>query len=162
MMRSRAADRSGVLVFGRVIDFDDVRAMAVALPGVEEAPWYGAPAFRVRGPVFARLHENDADLILLKVGRDERDALVADQPARFLTTAHRSESEESVLMRLSASTATDLPELRGARRNGVATDRTASTSTRTRQLSPRPPLATRRSGPACINVRGDSRARVRR
>jgi hypothetical protein len=94
-----------------VIEFDAVRALAVALPSVEEGPWYGAPAFRVHGRVFARLHENDADLILLKVGPDERDALVAQQPARFLTTDHRSERDESVLMRLSATTAADLPEL---------------------------------------------------
>ena len=94
-----------------MIDFDAVRALAVLLPAVEEGPWYGAPAFRVRGRVFARLHENDADLFLLKVGPDERDALVAEQPARFLTTTHRSERDESVLMRLGATAPTDLPEL---------------------------------------------------
>lgn len=94
-----------------MIDFEAVRALAVVLPAVEERSWYGAPAFRVRGRVFARLRENDTDLVLLKVGPDERDALVADQPARFLTTSHRSERDESALMRLSATTPADLPEL---------------------------------------------------
>jgi hypothetical protein len=99
------------LTVGAVIELDAIRALAVTLPAVDEAPWYGAPAFRVRGRVFARLHENDGDLFLIKVGSDERDALVAEQPTRFLRTDHRSERDDSVLMRLSATTAVDLPEV---------------------------------------------------
>ena len=94
-----------------MVEFGDVRDLAVALPDVDEGTWYGSPAFRIGKRVFARLHENDADLFLIKVGPDERDALVAMHPERFLATEHRSEKEESVLMRLSATSPEDLAEV---------------------------------------------------
>ena len=81
------------------------------LEGAEEGTWYGAAAFRVRGRVFARRHENDDDLVLFKVGPDERDALVDANPDRFARTEHRSERDDSVLMRLSATSAGDLDEV---------------------------------------------------
>jgi hypothetical protein len=81
------------------------------LPDAVEGTWYGAVAFRVGGRVFARGHENDADLFLLKVGGDERDGLVADDPSRWSVTEHRSERDESVLLRLSACAPSDLGEI---------------------------------------------------
>jgi hypothetical protein len=94
-----------------VIDFAAVRDLAVALDDVDEGTWYGAAAFRVKKKVFARRHENDPDLVLIKVGPDERDALVAMHPDRFLRTEHPSERDDSVLLRLSASTEDDLVEI---------------------------------------------------
>ena len=41
----------------------------------------------------------------------ERDALVATWPDRFLLTDHRPERDDSVLMRLSATTLADLAEV---------------------------------------------------
>ena len=81
------------------------------MPEAVEGTWYGSPAFRVKGKVFARLHENDHDLFLMKVGRLERDALVETQPERFTVTAHRPEKEDSVLMRLSVTMSDDLAEV---------------------------------------------------
>jgi hypothetical protein len=94
-----------------VIDFDAVRAIGARLPGAEEGTWYGSPAFRVRGTVFVRQHEVDPDLVLIKVGLEERDALVGMMPQRFSKTEHRSEKQDSVLMRMSATTTEDLEEL---------------------------------------------------
>jgi len=93
------------------VAFEDLRILARQLPEVAEGTWYGSPAFRVKGKVFARLHENDDDLFLIKVGRLERDALVAAQPERFVLTDHRPEKEDSVLMRLSATTGDDVKEV---------------------------------------------------
>jgi hypothetical protein len=93
------------------ISFEDVAKLARRLPDIDEGTWYGAPAFRVRGKVVARLHENDPDLVVIRVGRAERDALVGIHPHRFSLTDHRSEREDAVLMRLSATDAADLAEL---------------------------------------------------
>ena len=86
-------------------------ALARSLPDAAEGTWYGAVAFRVGGRVFARGHETDADLFLLKVGGDERDGLVAHDPVRWTTTDHRSVRDESVLLRLSAGDSADLDEI---------------------------------------------------
>ena len=64
------------------------------------------------GKVFARLHEYDADLFLIKVGMEERDVLVSTNPERFSRTDHRPERDDSVLMRLSATRRRDLPQVR--------------------------------------------------
>ena len=93
------------------LEFESVRSLALQLPEVTEGTWYGSPSFRVGRKVFARLHENDPDLVLIKVGPLERDYLVASSPHRFLRTDHRSETEDAVLMRLSASEVADLAEL---------------------------------------------------
>lgn len=93
------------------VSFDDVAALARDLPDAVEGTWYGAPAFRVGGKIVARLHESDPDLVVLKVGPLERDALSAMQPDRFQPTEHRSEREDAVLMRLSATDASDLAEI---------------------------------------------------
>ena len=93
------------------VEFEQVARLARRLPDVAEGTWYGSPAFRVGGKVFARRHENDADLVLIKVGGLERDALVATWPDRFLLTDHRPERDDSVLMRLSATTLADLAEV---------------------------------------------------
>ena len=106
-----------------MISLDAVCALARALPGAEEGTWYGAVAFRVGGRVFARGHENDADLFLVKVGGDERDGLITADPARFLATEHRSERDDSVLLRLSASEDGDLDEI--AELLSLARDRVA-------------------------------------
>ncbi|HZU72839.1 MAG TPA: MmcQ/YjbR family DNA-binding protein [Acidimicrobiales bacterium] len=95
-----------------MIELGAVCDLAAGLPGAEEGTWYGAPAFRVSSKVFARGHENDPDLFLIKVGPEERDFSVATQPERFSRTDHRPEREDSVLMRLSANRPEDLEEVR--------------------------------------------------
>lgn len=65
----------------------------------------------MRGKVFVRQHEVDPDFVLIKVGVEERDALVGMMPQRFSKTEHRSEKQDSVLMRMNATTTEDLEEL---------------------------------------------------
>src|SRR3954447_2360206 len=92
-------------------DLDDVRDLVAALPHGDEGTWYGSPALRVRGRVCARVRERDPDLLLIMVGGLERDALVDEQPDRFTLTDHRSERDDAVLMRLSATERDDLAEV---------------------------------------------------
>jgi hypothetical protein len=71
---------------GRVT-YETVREIALALPGVEEGPCYGTPGLRVRGKLFARLWE-DGETLVLKVGFDTREMLMAANPETFYITDH--------------------------------------------------------------------------
>jgi hypothetical protein len=93
------------------VSFEDVSRLVRSLPEIDEGTWYGAPAFRVGKKVVARLHENDADVVVIKVGPLERDALAAMRPDCFSLTSHPSEREDAVLMRLSATNDADLDEV---------------------------------------------------
>ena len=94
-----------------MLDVDTMCELAGSLPEVDEGTWYGAPAFRIRGKVFARVHENDPDLFLIKVGPGERDALISAEPGRFRGTEHRPERHDSVLMSLAATSPEQLTEV---------------------------------------------------
>lgn len=71
---------------GRV-NYETVREIALAFPGVEEGPCYGTPGLRVRGKLFARLWE-DGETLVLKVGFDAREMLMAADPETFYITDH--------------------------------------------------------------------------
>ena len=44
--------------------FEDVRILAAKLPSAEESTSYHTPAFKVRGRLFARLHEGGTTLVV--------------------------------------------------------------------------------------------------
>jgi len=78
--------------------FDDVRTLAVDLPGAEEATSYGTPALKVRKKLFARLRE-EGDVLVVRVDRDERGALIESEPDVYFVTPHY-ENYGYVLVRL--------------------------------------------------------------
>jgi len=80
--------------------FEDVRALSLELPGTEESTSYGTPAFKVRKKLFARLRE-EGDILVVKVDRDERDALIESEPDVYFVTPHY-ENYGYVLVRLEA------------------------------------------------------------
>jgi hypothetical protein len=84
----------------RPVTFATVRQLALALPGVEEGTSYGTPAFRVHGKFLARLRE-DGESLVIKVGDDERDLLLAADPRAFFITDHYV-GYPTILVRLSA------------------------------------------------------------
>lgn len=84
------------------MSFDEVRRIALALPGVEEGTSYGTPAFRVRGKFFCRLRE-DGESLVLKCNLFERAFLVDDLPDVFYITDHYRDYP-AVLMRIGAVT----------------------------------------------------------
>jgi hypothetical protein len=89
--------------------FDEVRAIALSLPGVEESTSYGAPSFKVAGkllacqPANAALRDGGRVLVLRDVEPEERALLVESEPDVFFFTDHYR-NYPLVLVRLPAVT----------------------------------------------------------
>ena len=64
-----------------------IRRAVRALPDVEEGTSYRTPAWRHRGRLLARLHQ-DGESIVLKVGNETRDHLLQADPRTFFITDH--------------------------------------------------------------------------
>ena len=78
--------------------FETVREIALALPGMEDAISYGTPGLKVQGRFFARLREED--VLALRMGFAEREALMDSDPEAFFLTEHYV-NYPAVLVRLS-------------------------------------------------------------
>ena len=83
--------------------FAAVRKLGLALPDVEQATMYGAPALKVRGHMFACMasHKSaEPNTLVVLVGFDERNALIAADPETYYLKDHYL-NYPSVLVRLS-------------------------------------------------------------
>jgi hypothetical protein len=89
---------------------DDVRRLALALPGTTERPSYGTPGFRVAEKVFARVHSDPGLLVAWVDGLEAKEELLAAAPDRFTTTAHY-DGHPTVLVRLAAVGVSELAEV---------------------------------------------------
>lgn len=69
------------------VTFDKVRRLALELPSVEEGSSYGTPAFRCRGKILARFHQ-DGESLVLKVEYAAREVLMGKHPETFYVTDH--------------------------------------------------------------------------
>ncbi len=78
--------------------FETARRFLLALPGVEEAPCYGTPGFRVKGKLLARVWE-DRETLVVKLDFDRKELLLAADPEVYFTTDHYR-GYPSVLVRL--------------------------------------------------------------
>src|SRR5438552_18136339 len=78
--RRRASSRKGVT-------FDTVREIAKTLPGAEESTSYGTPAFKVKGKLFARQHQ-DGESLVIPIDFDARDEMMSTSPDKFYITDH--------------------------------------------------------------------------
>ena len=67
---------------------EEMRAICLSFPGVEEGTSYGRPAFLVNKKFFTRLRSEDASVVLMEVGFDEREMLIEAEPETFYFTAH--------------------------------------------------------------------------
>jgi len=67
--------------------FDTVREIAQTLPGAEESTSYGTPAFKVKGKLFARQHQ-DGESLVIAVDFDQREEMIAAAPEKFYLTDH--------------------------------------------------------------------------
>ncbi|OLT02586.1 hypothetical protein BJF90_29020 [Pseudonocardia sp. CNS-004] len=70
------------------MNWDDVVAIAGALPEVEVSTSYGAPALKVKGKGFARLRTEAEGGLVLMCRLDEKEALLASGDPAFYTTPH--------------------------------------------------------------------------
>ena len=94
---------------GDVATEDDLRAIAMSLPSVEERPSYGKrPGWRVAGRGFVGIWKDESSAVFVAEDVDEKQALLADSPEKFFTTPHYGGSAR-LLVRLSA---VDVEELR--------------------------------------------------
>jgi hypothetical protein len=89
---------------------EDVRSIALSLPETAERPHRQLPGFRVRDKLFARIHELPDTLFIKCASIEERDELVAAEPAKFFITPHY-EDYPAVLVRLSEVDRDELTEL---------------------------------------------------
>ena len=83
--------------------FDEIRAIALRWPEVEEGTSYGTPALKVRKKMLVRLKEDGDSFVMPGVPRDERDLLVESRPKVFYVTDHYRDYP-MVLIRLSKAT----------------------------------------------------------
>lgn len=67
-----------------MVSLEVLRELALELPETEETTSYGTPAFKVRKKLFARMRE-EGDVLVVKVERDERAALIESEPDVFST-----------------------------------------------------------------------------
>jgi hypothetical protein len=81
--------------------WDEVRAIALALPGVEESTSYGTPSFKASGKFLTRLRPEDDSLVLVDVTFDEREMLMEAEPETFHLTPHY-QGYPTVLARLAS------------------------------------------------------------
>ena len=136
---SKAAGRSSKQIktskkHGSTINFDTVRKIGLALPGVEESTAYGSPALKVRGKLLACVptHRSaEPGSLVVRVGFDDRAELLAAAPDVYYVTDHYLDYS-AVLVRLSRVTTRCPAGL--ARHGSQVCDREEGTMKRERAL----------------------------
>jgi hypothetical protein len=93
----------------RKLSLSAIRRAIIALPGIEEGTSYGTPAWRHKGKLLARLHQ-DGKSIVLKVGNQTRDHLLQADLETFFITDHYV-GYPWVLARLDRLSVADLKKL---------------------------------------------------
>ena len=71
--------------------FDTVRALAAGLPDVEEGTSWGVPSLKLRGRLLTCMASNKAaepDTLVVRIGFDQRDAMIADDPDTYYLKDH--------------------------------------------------------------------------
>jgi len=91
------------------VTFATVRKLALAMPETTEGTSYGAPAFFVRGKLFARKHQS-GEVLVIKIDMSERRQRMAADPKTFYITDHYLK-HPMMLVRLSSVYPDDLRDL---------------------------------------------------
>ena len=122
------------------IDFDIVRKIGLALPGVEEGTAFGAPALKVAGKLLACLPANpsaEPGSLVVRVDFEDRAELLAEAPEVYYITNHYADYN-AVLVRLSRVTPDMLRDLLGMAYKFVTAHAAPRSPTRKRRkLGPR-------------------------
>jgi len=85
-----------------VASFDTVREIGRSFPGVEESTYFGQPALKVKGEMFACMASHrsaEPGSLVVRMDFARRDELVAAEPEVYYLTDHYV-GYESVLVRL--------------------------------------------------------------
>ena len=109
---------------GSTINFDTVRKIGLALPGVEESTAYGSPALKIHGKLLACVPSHrsaEPGSLAVRVDFDDRAELLAAAPDVYYVTDHYL-NYTSVLVRLSRVTPVVLRDLFGMAHKFVTAD----------------------------------------
>ena len=122
------------------INFDTVRNIGLALPGVEESTAYGQPALKVHGKLLACIPANpsaEPGSLAVRVDFDDRaELLAADPDVYYVTDQHVGYT--AVLVRLSRVNREVLRDLLGMAYKFVTRSAAPRSSARkTRKFGPR-------------------------
>ena len=94
-----------------MISHDDVRRIAMALPGTEERASYGGrPSWRTPQRMFTWIREDPEALVVWVESVEDKVALVESDPTRFSTTPHY-DGQAIVLVDLGAVDIAEATEL---------------------------------------------------
>jgi len=122
------------------IDFDAVRSIGLALPGMEESTAYGVPALKVHGELLASVpaHRSaEPGSIVVRVDADDRAELLAAAPDVYYVPNHYADYS-AVLVRLSRVNTGILRDLLGmAYKFVTAKPAPQSQSPKRRKMRPR-------------------------
>jgi hypothetical protein len=97
------------------IDFDTVRTIGLALPGVESSTTHGAQALKVQGKLMAWMpvkRDVEPGTLAIRVGFDDQAELLAANPDVYYLTDHYV-GYNAVLIRLSRVNPDELRDLLG-------------------------------------------------
>jgi len=121
------------------IDFDTVRNIGLALPGVEESTVYGSPALKVHGQLLACVpaHRSaEPGSLVVRVDFADRAELLAAAPDVYYVADHYV-GYTAVLVRLSRVNASVLRDLLGMAYKFVTASKAPGSLSRNRR-KPRP------------------------
>jgi hypothetical protein len=107
--RVRGAKSRHALGTTALTTFDDIREVALALPGVDDGTSYGTPALKVGGKLIARLHQS-MDCVVLRCDLLDREILLQSAPDAFFITDHYRD-HPWILVRLGVVEKSALPDL---------------------------------------------------
>lgn len=120
---------------GSTINFDSVRKIGLALPGVDESTAYGAPALKVRGKLLVcePTHRSaEPGSLMVRVGFDDRaELLAADRDVYYVTDHYLNYS--AVLVRMSSVTPSVLRDLLGMAHKFMTTHAARRSQSRNRR-----------------------------
>jgi hypothetical protein len=100
---------------GKKMNFDVVREIALALPGVEQGTIHGAPSLKVRGKLLAcpAIHRSaEPNTLAVRIDHAQRAKLVEAEPGVYYVTDHYVKYP-TVLVRLSRIDRNSLKDLLG-------------------------------------------------
>jgi hypothetical protein len=120
---------------GSTVNFDTVRSIGLALPGVEESTAYGSPALKIHGKLMAciAVHSSaEPGSLVVCVDFDDRAELVAADPDVYYVTDHYA-GGNAVLVRLSRVSRDVLQDLLGMAHTFVTRRAKARPSARKRR-----------------------------
>lgn len=92
------------------VNYDDVVAAALRLPGVDESTSYHTPSLKVKGKLMSRLRTEAEGALALRCEFMQREVLLQADPQAFFLTDHYRDYP-MVLIRLSHLRRDALPDL---------------------------------------------------